>query len=76
MPLPTVAAIQGHCFAAGAMGSELPDADLYQGAGLQGGLAYTPEDLRRIFGDLEEVELRRMRAEPPPSPPDRATVPS
>ncbi|MET7568765.1 class I SAM-dependent methyltransferase [Streptomyces sp. NPDC005492] len=56
------------CFAAGAMGSELPDADLYQGSGLQGGLAYTPEALRRIFGDLEEVELRRMRDEPPQSP--------
>ncbi|MET7487285.1 class I SAM-dependent methyltransferase [Streptomyces sp. NPDC005538] len=56
------------CFAAGAMGSELPDADLYQGSGLQGGLAYTPEALRWIFGDLEEAELRRMRAEPAQSP--------
>ncbi|MDQ0796297.1 bifunctional 2-polyprenyl-6-hydroxyphenol methylase/3-demethylubiquinol 3-O-methyltransferase UbiG [Streptomyces sp. B1I3] len=52
------------CFAAGAMGSELPDADLYGGAGLQGGLAYTPESLRWIFSGMEVVELRRMRKEP------------
>ncbi|MEV4329074.1 class I SAM-dependent methyltransferase [Streptomyces sp. NPDC049597] len=55
------------CFAAGGMGSELPDADLYDGAGLRGGLAYTPEELRWIFSDLEEVELRRMREQPPRS---------
>ncbi|MFI2782957.1 class I SAM-dependent methyltransferase [Streptomyces sp. ALB3] len=56
------------CFAAGAMGSELPDADLYGGTGLQGGLAYTPESLRWIFSGMEEVELRRMRDEPAGSP--------
>jgi len=61
------------CFAAGAMGSELPDADFYRTDGgrtpqLHGGLAYTPESLRRIFADLVEVELRRMRDEPPGSP--------
>jgi len=56
------------CFAAGAMGSELPDADLYRNARLDGGLAYTPESLRWIFADLTEVELRRMRDEPPESP--------
>jgi SAM-dependent methyltransferase len=56
------------CFAAGAMGSELPDADLYREGDLQGGLAYTPESLRWIFSDLTEVELRRMRDEPPESP--------
>ncbi|MEV0113682.1 methyltransferase domain-containing protein [Streptomyces sp. NPDC050844] len=55
------------CFAAGEMGSELPDADFYRAAGLQGGLAYTPESLRWIFSDLTEVELRRMRDEPPES---------
>jgi SAM-dependent methyltransferase len=56
------------CFAAGAMGSELPDADFYRGRpGLHGGLAYTPESLRRIFSDLTEVELRRMRDEAPDS---------
>ncbi|KUF16898.1 class I SAM-dependent methyltransferase [Streptomyces silvensis] len=52
------------CFAAGGMGSELPDADFYRTSGLQGGLAYTPESLRAIFADLTEVELRRMHDEP------------
>ncbi|MFD2690442.1 class I SAM-dependent methyltransferase [Streptomyces phyllanthi] len=56
------------CFAAGGMGSELPDPAFYQQAGLHGGLAYTPESLRWIFSDLTEVELRRMRDEPPESP--------
>ncbi|TRV80840.1 class I SAM-dependent methyltransferase [Streptomyces sp. 130] len=58
------------CFAAGeaGMGSELADADLYRERRLGGGLAYTPESLRRIFSDLVEVELRRMRDEPPESP--------
>lgn len=55
------------CFAAGAMGSEVPDADLYRSGGLGGGLAYTPEDLRHVFSGLTEVELRRMRDEPPES---------
>ncbi|TGB06282.1 class I SAM-dependent methyltransferase [Streptomyces sp. MZ04] len=55
------------CFATGEMGSELPDADFYRASGLQGGLAYTPESLRWIFSDLTEVELRRMRDEPPES---------
>nr|WSS61936.1 class I SAM-dependent methyltransferase [Streptomyces sp. NBC_01177] len=52
------------CFASGAMGSELPDAELYGSGGLQGGLAFTPESLRWIFEGMEEVELRRMRDEP------------
>jgi SAM-dependent methyltransferase len=56
------------CFAAGAMGSELPDADLYHHGRLEGGLAYTPEALRWIFADLTEVELRRMHDEPAESP--------
>ncbi|MCP3819347.1 class I SAM-dependent methyltransferase [Streptomyces sp. A3M-1-3] len=56
------------CFAAGAMGSELPDADFYRQSRLHGGLAYTPESLRWIFSDLTEVELRRMHDEPPESP--------
>ncbi|MFH8927584.1 class I SAM-dependent methyltransferase [Streptomyces pristinaespiralis] len=56
------------CFASGAMGSELPDADFYGQSRLHGGLAYTPESLRWIFSDLEEVELRRMRDEPAESP--------
>ncbi|MFF9685758.1 class I SAM-dependent methyltransferase [Streptomyces sp. NPDC014623] len=56
------------CFASGAMGSEQPDADCYGGAGLQGGLAYTPESLRWIFSGMEEIELRRMRDQPAGSP--------
>lgn len=56
------------CFAAGAMGSELPDADFYRQNRLHGGLGYTPEALRHIFSDLEEIELRRMNDEPPQSP--------
>ncbi|WP_369394077.1 class I SAM-dependent methyltransferase [Streptomyces sp. CG1] len=52
------------CFAAGRMGSELPDAAFYREAGLHGGLAYTPESLRLIFSGLEEIELRAMRPQP------------
>ncbi|WP_327010211.1 class I SAM-dependent methyltransferase [Dactylosporangium sp. NBC_01737] len=56
------------CFAAGAMGSELSDADLYRHGRLHGGVAYTPESLRHIFAGLTEVEVRRMRDEPEDSP--------
>ncbi|WP_447040655.1 class I SAM-dependent methyltransferase [Streptomyces sp. DSM 118878] len=58
------------CFAAGpsGMGSELPDAAFYRQSGLHGGIAYDDDSLRRVFADLTEVELRRMRAEPPESP--------
>ncbi|WP_267244820.1 class I SAM-dependent methyltransferase [Streptomyces sp. PR69] len=56
------------CFAAGAMGSELPDAAFYGDSRLHGGLAYTEESLRWIFSGLTSVELRRMRDEPPGSP--------
>jgi len=56
------------CFAAGEMGSELPDVEFYRQSRLHGGLAYNPESLRRIFSDLTEVELRRMHDEPPESP--------
>jgi SAM-dependent methyltransferase len=55
------------CFAAGAMGSEVDDAALYHSRELGGGLAYDPESLRWIFSDLAEVEIRRMRDEPPDS---------
>lgn len=48
------------CFARGSMGSELPDAEFYRERRLFGGLAYSQDDLRRIFGWLQEVELRRM----------------
>jgi SAM-dependent methyltransferase len=56
------------CFASGAMGSELPDAEFYRQSALHGGLAYTPESLRWIFSDLTEIELRRMYDEPGESP--------
>lgn len=58
------------CFAAGegGMGSELPDEELYRQGSLKGGLAYTSEELRRIFSDLTEIELRRMHDEAPGSP--------
>lgn len=52
------------CFAAGEMGSELPDVAYYRESRLHGGLAYTPESLRWIFSDLTEIELRRMHDEP------------
>ncbi|MGW8486508.1 class I SAM-dependent methyltransferase [Streptomyces sp. NPDC055886] len=53
------------CFAAGAggMGSELPDAELYLTGRLHGGLAYTDDELRRVFSGLTEIELRRMNDE-------------
>jgi hypothetical protein len=49
------------CFAAGQMGCERPDEQLYRDGQLHGGLAYTPDEVRRIFGGFEEVELRPMR---------------
>ncbi|MFE1908073.1 class I SAM-dependent methyltransferase [Streptomyces gardneri] len=52
----------------GGMGSELPDADFYRQGKLDGGLAYTDTELRAIFGDLTEIDLRRMHDEPPTSP--------
>jgi SAM-dependent methyltransferase len=55
------------CFADGAVGSDLPDAEFYRRGRLEGGLAYSARSLRRIFGDLTEIELRRMRDEPPDS---------
>ncbi|WHT15957.1 class I SAM-dependent methyltransferase [Crossiella sp. CA-258035] len=56
------------CFAAGGMGSEVPDAELYREASLFGGLAYTEAELRWIFHGLTEVELRRMRPQPAEDP--------
>ncbi|WP_439663784.1 class I SAM-dependent methyltransferase [Lentzea sp. HUAS TT2] len=55
------------CFTA-EEGTATPDADLYRQSGLSGGVGYTPQDLRWIFQDLTEVELRRMTEEPPDSP--------
>ncbi|MFD4676571.1 class I SAM-dependent methyltransferase [Lentzea sp. NPDC058450] len=49
-------------------GTASPDADLYRHGGLAGGVGYTPGELRWIFQDLTEVELRRMTEQPPDSP--------
>jgi SAM-dependent methyltransferase len=55
------------CFAAGTgdpnSGTELPDAQLYRDRSLHGGLAYTPDELRRLFAGYTEVELRPMKAD-------------
>jgi len=56
------------CFAAGAMGSELPDEEFYRQGSLYGGLAYSPAELRGIFSELTEVEMRPMVEQPPGSP--------
>jgi SAM-dependent methyltransferase len=56
------------CFAAGSMGSELSDVDLYRRGQLHGGVGYTPESLRWIFSQLTEIALRRMKDESPDSP--------
>ncbi len=45
-------------------GTAVPDADLYRRSGLDGGVGYRAEDLRWIFQDLVEVELRPMTEEP------------
>jgi SAM-dependent methyltransferase len=55
------------CFAAGAMGSELTDADLYREGSLQGGLAYSPDEIRWLFSHLTEIEIRPMAEQPPDS---------
>ncbi|MFC7303872.1 class I SAM-dependent methyltransferase [Streptomyces monticola] len=56
------------CFAAGGMGSELDDEEFYRRGSLEGGLAYSPDTLRGLFGDAadsvagyREIELRPMR---------------
>ncbi|WP_433220151.1 class I SAM-dependent methyltransferase [Microtetraspora malaysiensis] len=56
------------CFAAGAMGSEQPDEEFYRDAHLHGGLAYTPDEVRWIFSDYTEVEIRRMEEQPADAP--------
>ena len=55
------------CFTAD-VGTATPDAELYRQAGLSGGVGYHPDDLRWIFSDHAEVELRRMTEEPAESP--------
>ncbi|MFI6505794.1 class I SAM-dependent methyltransferase [Nonomuraea typhae] len=57
-----------NCFSGEEMGSRAPDETLYREGGLHGGLAYTAEELRWIFSDYVEVELRQMREQPPDAP--------
>ncbi|GAB6903955.1 class I SAM-dependent methyltransferase [Kineosporia succinea] len=52
------------CFAAGRMGSDEADADLYRRESLAGGLAFSPDDLRWLFQQFDEVEIRPVRAQP------------
>ncbi|MCB2413958.1 class I SAM-dependent methyltransferase [Demequina sp. TTPB684] len=56
------------CFARGQMGSELPDAQLYRAGRFEAGMSFSDVDLRWIFADLEEVELRAMVAQDELSP--------
>jgi SAM-dependent methyltransferase len=56
------------CFAAGVMGSELSDEELYREGSRHGGLAYSPEEIRWIFSELTEVELRPMAEHEPGAP--------
>lgn len=49
-------------------GSSRPDADFYRNPQLDGGVGYTPESLRWIFSDLEQVELRLMTEQHADSP--------
>lgn len=52
------------CFAVGGMGSEAPDTTFYIERKLFGGLAYTDDDLRSMFGSLTEIDLRFMHQMP------------
>ncbi|MFE4976604.1 class I SAM-dependent methyltransferase [Kitasatospora sp. NPDC056651] len=47
-------------FAAGAMGSERPDEELYRLGTLEGGLAYSPDELRSLFREFTPLEIRPM----------------
>ncbi|MET8471579.1 class I SAM-dependent methyltransferase [Streptomyces sp. NPDC006422] len=52
------------CFAAGAeVGSEVDDHALYRERGLGGGLAFSPDELRHLFREFEDVEMRGMVAQ-------------
>ncbi|MFE6052177.1 class I SAM-dependent methyltransferase [Kitasatospora sp. NPDC056446] len=52
-------------FAAGAMGSEQPDEELYRLGGLAGGLAWSPDELRSLFDGFVPLEVRPMAARTP-----------
>lgn len=51
------------CFVEGGEfgGSDITDWEVYRQRSLNGGLGFTEEKLRIIFGSLEEIEIRRMK---------------
>ncbi|WP_221567544.1 bifunctional 2-polyprenyl-6-hydroxyphenol methylase/3-demethylubiquinol 3-O-methyltransferase UbiG [Alkalihalobacillus sp. TS-13] len=49
------------CFAAGEMGAEISDWEVYRQRNMKGGLGYTDERLKEIFSDFELIELRKMK---------------
>jgi SAM-dependent methyltransferase len=56
------------CFARGQMGTELPDAELYRAGRFEAGMSFSEQDLRWIFADLDEVEIRPMESQDEESP--------
>ncbi|MGW7582620.1 class I SAM-dependent methyltransferase [Kitasatospora sp. NPDC054768] len=54
-------------FAAGATGSERTDEELYRLGALEGGLAYSPDELRSLFREFTPLEIRPMAAQGPGS---------
>ncbi|MDN3903365.1 class I SAM-dependent methyltransferase [Arthrobacter sp. YD2] len=56
------------CFARGKMGAEAPDEQLYQDGEFEAGIAFSPDDLRWVFADLGEIEIRPMATQDRDSP--------
>lgn len=50
------------CFAAGSMGAEITDWEVYRERSLKGGLGYTEDKIRAIFEAFELIEFRRMKS--------------
>ncbi|MCF6136579.1 class I SAM-dependent methyltransferase [Pseudalkalibacillus berkeleyi] len=49
------------CFAAGDMGAEISDWEVYRQRSMKGGLGYTDDQLKQIFSNLELIEMRKMK---------------
>ncbi|WP_342479296.1 class I SAM-dependent methyltransferase [Paenibacillus sp. FSL H7-0350] len=49
------------CFAAGSMGAEITDWEVYRQRRMRGGLGFTEEQLETFFGSYENIRFRRMR---------------
>lgn len=49
------------CFAAGDMGAEISDWEVYRQGSMKGGLGYTDDQLKQIFNSLELMEMRKMK---------------